>query len=174
MNKKVFRIASLIIFLSAGIAPATAWSDGQNDFDDHWLAAACAQAPDRGRLVGAVTNTEFGVAIGPIPRRTLVLYCNIEADSFHNQIQLVAEDNSPNAQVTATVFQQDLLSPGTPPTEIVSVTTGDIPGLQIAKLYFDPPLEPNEFVFMYFLKIEVVRTNYDPVLVYSVSLQDVL
>ena len=157
-----------------GTSPGSAWSADLNDLDDHWLAAACAQVPDRGRLVGTVSEREFGVAIGPGPRRTLVLYCNIEADVYHNLIQLIAEDNSPNVQVTATVFQQDIFTPGAPPTAVVSVTTGDVPGLQVASLFFDPPLEPNEFIYMYFLKIEVARSNLDPVWVYSVSLRDVL
>ena len=168
------RFGTLIIFLLAGIAPSTVWSDSLNDFDDHWLAAACEQVPFRGRLIGNVSDREFGVAIGPSPRRTLTLYCNVDADLYHNQIQLIAEDDSPNVQVTATLFQQDVFTPGAPPTAIVSVSTEDLPGLQVAKLFFDPALEPNEFIYMYFVKIEVVRANNDPVWVYSVSLQDVL
>lgn len=127
-----------------------------------------------GRLVGNVTDRDFGVAIGPSPRRTLILYCNVEADIYHNQIQLIAEDDSPNVQVTATLFQQEMLTPGTPPTAIVSVSTVDQPGVQVTSLFFDPALEPNELFYMYFVKIEVVRSNSDPVWVYSVSLQDVL
>lgn len=174
MNKKLLRTGVLAFFLLAGTAPLTASAQSYTDFDDHWLAAACAQVPVRGRLVGEVSNTENGVAIGPIARRTLVLYCNVDADSFHNQIQLVAEDNSPNVQVTATLFQQDIFTPGAAPTAIVSVTTDDQPGLQVASVFFDPPLSPDEFFYMYFVKIEVVRPTYDPVLVYSVSMQDVL
>ena len=174
MNKRFLRSVSLVFILMAGFSPGTTWSQTLNDFDDHWLAAACSQVPVRGRLVGEVSEREFGVAIGAIPRKTLVLYCNVDADVFHNQIQLVAEDNSPKVHVTATLYQQDLFNPGAPPSEIVSVTTTDKPGLQVAKLWFDPAVEPNEFIYMYYIKIEVVRSRYDPVWVYSVSMQDVL
>jgi hypothetical protein len=174
MNRKLLRTGVLAFFLLAGTAPGTSWAQSSNDFDDHWLAAACSQVPVRGRLVGEVSNRDYGVAIGPSARKTLVLYCNVDADLFHNQIQLVAEDNSPNVQVTATLFQQDIFTPGDPPLAIVSVSTEDQPGLQVAKLFFDPALEPDEFFFMYFIKIEVVRANRDPVWVYSVSMQDVL
>lgn len=174
MIKRFLKTGSVAFILMAGIAPGTAWSQSMNDLDDHWLAAGCSQVPVRGRLVGEVSEREYGVAIGALARRTLVLYCNVDADEYHNQIQLVAEDNSPNVQVTATFYQQEIFNPGDPPTEIVSVTTTDKPGLQVAKLWFDPAVEPNEFVYMYFIKIEVVRSNYDPVWVYSVSMQDVL
>lgn len=170
-----FLLASALILIAcfAGV-PVPALGQTLNDFDDHWLAAACPQVPVRGRMVGVVSDRDYGVAIGPIPRKHLVLYCNVDADLFHNQMQLVAEDNSPSVSVTATLFQQDVFSPGAAPTPIVSVTTTDQPGLQTARLFFDPPVTPDEFFFMYFIKIEVVRTNTDPVWVYSVSLQDVL
>ncbi len=172
--KDYLHVGGLILLAISLGAPPSALGQSSNDFDDHWLAAACSQVPVRGRLVGVVTDRDYGVAIGPIPRKNLVLYCNIDADLFHNQIQLVAEDNSPSVSVSATVYQQDVFSPGAAPTPIVSVTTTDQPGLQVAQVFFDPPLEPDEFNYMYFVKIEVVRTNTDPVWVYSVSLQDVL
>ena len=172
--KNYLYVGGLLLLTFSLAAPPSAYGQTSNDFDDHWLAAACPQVPDRGRLVGIISDRDYGVAIGPIPRRNLVLYCNVEADLFHNQIRLVAEDNSPSVSVTATLFQQDVFSPGAAPTPIVSVTTTDQPGLQTAELFFDPPVEPDEFFYMYFVKIEVVRTNTDPVWVYSVSLQDVL
>ncbi len=174
MNKKLLRTGVLGFFLLTGSAPGAVLAQSLSDFDDHWLAAACTQVPVRGRLVGEVSDTAHGVAIGPIARRTLVLYCNVDADSYHNQIQLVAEDNSPHVQVTATLFQQDILTPGAAPTAIVSVATEDKPGLQVATVCFEPALEPDELFYMYFVKIEVVRKTYAPVLVYSVSMQDVL
>ena len=174
MNNKLLCIGVSVFFLLTGSAPGAVFAQSSSDFDDHWLAAACTQVPVGGRLVGQVSDTEYGVAIGPVPRRTLVLYCNVDADVFHNQIQLVAEDNSPNVQVTATLFQQEILIPGAAPTVIVSVSTEDKPGLQAATVFFDPPLVPDELFFMYFVKIEVVRRTRDPVLVYSVSMQDVL
>ncbi len=174
MNNKLLCTGVSVFSLLAVCVTGSASAQSSSDFDDHWLAAACTQVPVRGRLVGQVSDTEYGVAIGPAARRTLVLYCNVDADSYHNQIQLVAEDNSPNVQVTATLFQQDIFEPGAAPTAIVSVTTTDQPGLQVAQMFFDPALEPNEFFYMYFVKIEVVRRTYDPVLVYSVSMQDVL
>lgn len=174
MSKWLLKAGGLVFIQLAAVLSGTGLAQASNDLDDHWLAAACSQVPVRGRLVGDIRDTDYGVAIGPIPRRTLTLYCNVDADIFHNQIQLVAEDNSPNVQVTASIFQQDLFNPGAPPSLVVSVSTEDQPGLQVAKLFFDPPLEPNEFIYMYFVKIEVVRTNTDPVWVYSVSLQDVL
>jgi hypothetical protein len=173
MTQQYLRCSSFVLFLLAAIAPATAF--GQNDLDDHWLAAACAQVPaSNGRLVGKVVERDYGVAVRPNSRKTVVLYCNVDADIYHNQIQLVAEDNSPNAHVTATLFQQDIFTPGAPPTAVVSVTTTDQPGLQVAKVFFDPALEPDEFFYLYFVKIEVVRSKSDPVYVYSVSMQDTL
>lgn len=174
MNKNILLTGTLLIVLSAGLSSGTAWSQTSNDFDDHWLAAACAQAPVGGRILGKVVETDYGVAVKGKARKTIVLYCNIDADSYHNQLQLVAEDDSPNVHVTATVFQQNLFSPGDPPEVIVSVTTVDQPGVQVATAFFDPALEPNEFIYMYYVKIEIVRSNSNPVLVYSVSLQDVL
>jgi len=46
--------------------------------------------------------------------------------------------------------------------------------LPAAEVLFDPLLEPDEFFFMYIIEIVVDRRNADLVLVYSVSLQDVL
>ena len=172
MYKGISRLGIWGLVLTAGLWSGSAWS--QNQLDDHWLAAACSQVPERGRLVGTVSERDYGVAIAPSPRRTLVLYCNVDADVFHNQMQLVAEDNSPNVEVTATFYQKDVFAPSTPPTAIVSVTTTDQPGLQAATIFFDPPVEPDEFFYMYYVKIEVVRSNRDPVWVYSVSMQDVL
>jgi hypothetical protein len=154
-------------------APGVSWSHSGNDLDDHWLAAACTQVPDGGRLTGIIRDREHGVAIGPRTKTSLVLYCNVEADLFHNFIQIIAEDNSPNVEVTATFFQQDINNPGLP-MEIVSVTTTDQPGLQVAGLFFDPAVEPDEFNYIYYIRIEVIRSSSDPVWVYSVSLRDVL
>ena len=177
MSKRLLVMGTLAFFFLVVFGEKPSWGhSGAVDFDDHWLAAACTQAPVNGRLVGKVVETDFGPAVQPIRKftGTLMLYCNVEPDLFHNWIQIFAEDNSPSTYVTATLFQQDI-EVGTAPTELVSVTTTDQPGVQRAELFFDPPFEPDELNFMYFIKIEVHRS--DPtakVRVYSVSLRDVL
>ena len=144
------------------------------EFDDHWLAAACAQAPINGRLAGAVVTTEYGIAVEARRGTSVVLHCNVEPDLFHNLIQVIAEDNHPDNSVTATFLRQPVDNPG-PPEEIVSVETSDQEGLQQAEFFFDPPFEsPNELVYMYFVRIVMVRGAEDPLRVYSVSMRDVL
>lgn len=174
MSKQLARIETLAFVFLAMLAVQPAWSQTQNDFDDHWLAAACVQVPDsRGRLAGRVIETAFGVAVEPRAATTVVLYCDVEADLFHNLIQVIAEDNSPNVSVTATFFEQNI-DPPAAPAALASVTTTDQPGLQQAQLFLDVEVEPNELPNLYFVKIEIVRGNKDPVRVYSVSMRDVL
>lgn len=173
MNKNKPIVVIFVSLLMTGLIPATVSGHPGNELDDHWLAAACSQVPIDGRIAGVISERDSGTAITSRPGRTLVLYCNVEADLFHNLIQIIAEDNSPNVEATVTVYQQNIDVPG-PPTEIISVTTVDQAGVHATELFFDPPLEPNEFNHMYYLKIEVVRRTNDPIWVYSVSLRDVL
>jgi hypothetical protein len=174
MTKPLSKLVGAVLFLLTAASPQVAGSAANVLVDDHWLAAACPQVPIGGRIVGRVVQTPFGVAVETRPGMKLVLHCNVEPDLFHNLIQVIAEDNSPAVAVKATFFRQNIDSPAAP-EEIVSVMTSDQPGLQVAELFFDPPFDnPDELLFMYFIRIEMVRGNTDPVRVYSVSLRDVL
>lgn len=175
MSRHLFITITAAVFILALWGGKASWA-GNNDYNDHWIAAGCTQVPHNGRLIGKVKETDYGPAVGHAGRETgsLVLYCNVKADDFHNWIQVMAQDNSPSAFVTATLYQQGNFSPSVP-TEIVSVTTTDKPGVQIASLFFDPPFEPDEFYYKYFIKIELYRGNpRDQVRVFNVSLMDVL
>ena len=109
-------------------------------------------------------------------RRTIhdvVLYCNVDADSFHNLIQVVAEDNATGGSVTATLFQQPV-QPVAPPQLVVSVTTTDQPGVQRATTFFEG-FALDELNFMYYIEMVITRSSpEDIVRAYSVSLRDVL
>ena len=104
MRKQLSSLVGAGLFLLTAASPQAAWGQS-NDFDDHWLAAACAQPPLGRRSVGRVVETPFGIAVETRPGTTLVLYCNVKPDEFHNLIAVIAEDNSPEVWVTATFFQ---------------------------------------------------------------------
>ena len=177
-KRSLVLVAAVVLFGSLG---QTSAHNGVTNFDDHWLAAACSETPpaaNGGRLVGAIVDTDFGPAVTFHPFRagTVVLYCNIEADLFHNWLQIVAEDNSPNASVTATIYRQAVIGgPLAAPEVVATLTTTDQPGVAVTSLFIEPALEFSEFAYMYYLKIEIFRANRTiPVAVLSVSLLDVL
>ena len=115
---------SLVISLTAVLLSFDLWGvkaswGSNNDFNDHWLAAACTQVPRGGRLKGKVFQTEYGPAVGHEGGSAgrLVLYCNVDPDLYHNWIQILALDNTPSGYVKATLFQQGVNS-AQAPTEI--------------------------------------------------------
>jgi len=91
---------------------------------------------------------------------------------FFNWLQLVAEDNTPDAYAQATLWRMDTVSPR-PPVPLYSTTTSDQPGVQIAvndTLY--DTLDEEQYV--YWIEVRLVRTTPDAsVIVYSTGLKDV-
>ena len=158
----------------------TAAHDGSVNFDDHYLIAACNQ--NLRFLRAGIVETENGPAMqfGPMRAGTATFYCNVEADLFHNWIQLIAEDNDVNGWVTASLYRQQVSTFGGPglvaaPELLVTVTTTDQPGVQVAELFFDPAIEPDETTHMFYIKVEMFRVAPSVhVRAYSVSLRDVL
>jgi hypothetical protein len=157
--------------------PRSAWA---TDFDHHFLAAACTQRPlPNGRLPGRVTTTPNGVAVEHNPNFTgdVVLYCNVDpaVTHFFNMFQIIAEDNTPTGSVTATLYQASADGGGAP-VALVTVTTTDQPGVQVAQDFGDPDIESlNEIFYRYYVEIVIRRSSpTDVVRVYAVSLRDVL
>lgn len=149
---------------------------GSNSFDDHWLAAACPVVPTAARANHEIVETDFGVAVQHQARSRgrIVLHCNVEADDYHNWLQFYAEDNSPTASVTVSLYRQDIVSGGTPEL-LQSLTTVDAPGVQRAEVFIEPALEFDEFSFLYYLEIVIERDSpADVVRVFHISLRDVL
>jgi len=166
-----------VAFLVLDGIPRRASAD---DFDHHFLAAACTQQPaSNGRLFGRVVRTANGVAIEHRPNLTgeVVLFCNVDPSVTHffNMFQIIAEDNTPTGSVTATLYQANADGGGAP-VALVSVTTTDQSGVQVAQNFGDPNIEElNEIFFRYYVEIVIHRDLLtDVVLVYAVSLRDVL
>lgn len=150
------------------------------DFDHHFLAAACTQAPSAsGRLAGQVVRTANGVAMQHHPGMTgkLVLFCNVDpaVTHFFNMFQIIAEDSSPTGSVTATLYRA-LADGAGAPVALVSVSTTDQPAVQVAQDFGNPNIESlSEIFFLYYIEIVLHRElTTDVIRVYSVSLRDVL
>ena len=144
-----------------------------DDFEEQFLLAACPSAnPTLSRVV--VTANGPGVRHKPGSVQDVVLFCQVHADAsnFFNWLQLVAEDNTPDAYAQATLWRMDTVSPR-PPVPLYSTTTSDQPGVQIAvndTLY--DTLDEEQYV--YWIDVRLVRTTPDAsVIVYSTGLKDV-
>lgn len=173
MSNKVWTVVTVVVALGVGLGlqPVIAHNGG-NSFDDHWLAAACAPATNNAQ----VFDTPAGPAVGHRGGRVgdLILHCNVEADDFHNWIQFHAEDNTARGSVTVTVYEQ-AMDPLGSRHAVATLTSTDQPGIQQAELFLEADLSPNEFNNLYYVEIVVNRTTRaDRVLVYDVSLRDVL
>ena len=60
------------------------------------------------------------------------------------------------------------------PELLATVTTTDQPGIQVAELFVDAGIEPNEQTYMFYIKVEMFRVAPSVhVRAYSVSLRDV-
>jgi hypothetical protein len=169
-------VAALVLGgLLLSVQPLAAQS-GDNNYNEHWLAAACPESAPSGRLAHRVVTTDFGVAVEPYGRVTgpVVFRCNISAGDYYNWLQFYAEDNSPTASVIVSVYRQDVVSGGTPEL-LYTLSSSDQPGVQRAELYLEDAFEPNELNFMYYLELTLDRASTkDRVRLYSVSLRDVL
>lgn len=178
MKRKPWRILVVVMAL-AGIALSVqplAAHNGGNNFDDHYLAAACPEVTSIGRIGHQTVTTDFGVGVEHRNRVTgpVVFYCNIEADDYLNWLQFYAEDNSPGASVTVNLYRQDVEFGGAPQL-LHTLSSTDQPGVQRAEIFFDEALEPVEFLYMYYLELIIDReTINDDVVLYFVSLRDVL
>ena len=163
------------IFLRTAVA-ASAFAAAPifaDDFYEQFLVAACPSAnPARSRVV--VTANGPGVRHKDGSIEDVVIYCQIHADqtNFFNWLQLIAEDNTPDAYAQATLWRMDILSPRAP-QELYSTTTSDKPGVQIAvndRLY--DSLDESQYV--YWIEVRLVRTTTTAsVIVYSTGLMDV-
>jgi len=164
------------LLVSGGMDQAV-WAQ---DFDHHFLAAACTQVPGPGgRLHGQVVNTPNGLAVEHHPNFTgnIALLCNVDPATTHffNMFQIIAEDNSPTGSVTATLYRASADGGGAP-VALASVSTTDQPGVQVAQNFGDPDIESlNEIFFLYYIVIVLHRELItDVIRVFSVSLRDVL
>jgi hypothetical protein len=173
MSGKLFGVLSVLAALAIGFAvqPVIAHR-ADNAFEDHWLVAGCNQATNNGQ----VWNTSAGPAVGHQRGETgdLVIYCNIEADDFHNELQFHAEDNTASGSIRVTVYQQPIESRGER-IVLATLTSTDQPGVQQTSVFLDTALEFNEFNDMYYVEIVVTKTNpRHRLMIYDVSLRDAL
>jgi hypothetical protein len=163
MNKQVFSVA-ICVFLSVPVVALA------NDFNEHFLAAGCTGKNMK------IVDTANGPAVESPTNRvgTTVLYCNVDGEdtNFFNWIQLVAEDNTANGSITATLYQQDLA--GGAPVALRSVTTTDQAGIQVASEFVND-FELNEYTYHYYVTITLNRTTAGGTLrAYTASIMDVL
>jgi len=168
-------LAAALGGLLLSVQPLAAQS-GDNSYNDHWLAAACPESSPSGHPGYHVVTTDFGVAVEHGGRVTgpVVFRCNITADDYYNWLQFYAEDNSPTASVTVSVFRQDVVTGGAPEL-LYTLTSSDQPGVLRAELFLEDDFEPNELTYLYYLELTLDRaTTRDRVRLYSVSLRDVL
>jgi hypothetical protein len=163
MSKR-FVLFAIFVF---GLQPALSRA---NDFNEHFLAAACT-----GRNV-SIVNTPNGPAVespsGSVG--TTVLYCNVDSEdtNFFNWIQLIAEDDTMNGSVSTTLYRQDLT--GAAPVKLLSVTTTDQAGIQVASKFVNG-FSLDEYNYHYYVTITLNRTAAGGTLrAYPASIQDVL
>ena len=172
MTRKSTRLAFAVVSILLASGTALAF-----DFNEQFLVAACSpDVPASGKIRSSTAVTANGVGVRH--RGALigdaVLYCQIDADesNYFNWLQIVAEDNTTTGSITATLYRQDILSPGAP-VAMGSVTTGNQAGVQIASTSLDDSL--NEYQYVYWIEVKLNRTSSaSTVTVYSVAIMDVL
>jgi hypothetical protein len=162
--KKQFIAAAICMFLSAPVLSLA------QDFNEHFLAAGCT-----GKNL-KIVDTANGPAVELPTNRvgTTVAYCNVDGEdtNFFNWIQLIAEDDTANGSITATLYQQDLV--GGAPVALRSVTTTDQAGIQVASEFVND-FELNEYTYHYYVTITLTRTAAGGTLrAYTASIMDVL
>jgi|GEM_PF-6545534 len=163
MKRRIFSAAILLSL--AGVIMALA-----DDFNEHFLAASCT-----GRNL-KIVNTPNGPAVESATGNpgTTVLYCNVDAEdtNYFNWIQLIAEDDTPNGSITASLYQQDLNGGG--PVLLRSVSTTDQAGIQVASKFVNG-FSLNEYSYHYYITITLTRTAAGGTLrAYAASIMDVL
>jgi hypothetical protein len=163
MRKRLFSVA-VFTFLWLPVLSLA------GDFNEHFLAAGCT-----GRNLNIVETPNGPAVESPTGRiGTMVLYCNVHADdtNFFNWIQLIAEDDTANGSITATLYQQDLA--GGAPVVLHSVTTTDQAGIQLASKFVNG-FSLNEYTYHYYVTITLKRTAVGGTLrAYTASIMDVL
>ena len=163
MSTRAF-VATIFILLAGGFLTLG------NDFNEHFLAAGCT-----GKNV-TIVNTANGPAVES-PTGTVgntVLYCNVDSEdtNFFNWIQLIAEDDTANGSIAATLYRQDLV--GGAPVKVLSVTTTDQGGIQVASKFVNG-FSLDEYNYHYYVTITLNRTATGGTLrAYTASIQDVL
>ena len=166
MQRIILRIA--VAALAFAAAPIFA-----GDFYEQFLLAACPSAnPARSRVV--VTAKGPGVRHKEGSIQDVVIYCQIHAvfGNYFNWLQLIAEDNTPDAYAQATLWRTSILSPSAPEA-LFSTTTSDKPGVQIAfNDQLDGTLDVSDYVF--WIEVRLVRTTATAsVIAYTAGLLDV-
>ncbi len=163
MKKRFFAAAVFIFLALAALSLA-------NDFNEHFLAAGCS-----GKNLNIVTTPNGPVVESPMNQvGRIVLYCNVDSEdtNFFNWIQLIAEDDTANGSVTATLYRQDLA--GGAPVSLLSVSTADQSGIQVASKFVNG-FSLDEYNYHYYVTITLNRTATGGTLrAYTASIQDVL
>ena len=160
--KTRFFSAAVLVFLSGAILSLA------DDFNEHFLAAGCS-----GKNV-KIVNTANGPAVESATVGNTLLYCNVDAEdtNFFNWIQLIAEDDTANGSITATLYRQDLS--GGAPLALLSVTTTDQVGIQVVSRFVDG-FSLNEYLYHYYVTITLNRTATGGTLrAYAANIMDVL
>ena len=156
-----FFSAAILVFLSGAILSLA------DDFNEHFLAAGCS-----GKNLNIV-NTANGPAVESTDVGNTVLYCNVDGEdqNFFNWIQLIAEDDTANGLIVATLYRQDLV--GGAPVQILRVATTDQPGVQVATKFVNG-FSLNEYTYHYYVTIALNRTTTGGTLrAYTASIMDV-
>lgn len=144
-----------------------------DDFYEQFLLAACPPAnPALSEVV--VTPNGPGVRHKEGSIEDVVIFCQIHADqaNFFNWLQLIAEDNTPDAYAQVALWRMNIITPGVV-EKLYSKKTINKPGLQIAvNANFATELDESQYV--YWLEVRLVRTTTTAsVTVYSTGLLDV-
>ncbi len=164
--------------LLAALAVAAVSQARADDFNEQFLAAACVPAVTGDAAPATVvTRTPNGIGVtlltGFAGEATLLCQVDASESNYFNWLQIVAEDDSPEASAVATLYRQDIETPG-PAEALYRVRTVDGDGLQIA---FNNGLDDTllEFNYLYWIEIRLRRTNPGaPLIIYSAGLMDVL
>ena len=173
MKTKFSGLTALLLCTLVGIFLATASDVRASDFYEQFAAVGCHATGGASEVV----VTTHGPAVQPSGSGLddVVLYCPVHVDgsNFFNALQIVAEDNTPDAYAQATLWEAPVVSPFTPAHPLATIRTRNKPGLQVGvntQALYDT-LDESKFV--YWIEVRIVRTNPAAVVsVYSMGLLD--
>jgi len=176
MKQWLISLTAVLVSLALTLPGHSTHAQGVDgsDWDDHWLVAACPIA--QGYFKSRVRETRLGPAVEFRPNWVgkIVLYCNVEPDSFATSFVMWAEDDSEHGMVEASLYRQHvqgnqvLLDDLGEPVQLVNVQSTDGSGVRTFQTDFDPLVD--ETLYMYYVKIVLTRTNPEAVVrVYNVN-----
>lgn len=158
------------------VMSASAWA---SPFDLSVFAAGC-QVDNRSAAYTVVNDaTGTGITFKSGSTGKIVLYCQLHGNaSGFLGMNIIAQDNSPNASATAVLYRQYTAPQSAPikPENIGQVTTIDTPGVQNT-------LDTNnccgavddEYSYTYWMQITLSRTDAaSNLVVYGAGVHDVL